>query len=105
MSVKFLFDDMILGKNLHFLSVTIQGHQYETVSGFVCEVFGYIPRTGETMKVVLEREELEEHHDYNGGESDRTDKIEKNQIFKLEVYFLPLLSSLLLKHFKKYIYN
>ncbi|GKV38379.1 hypothetical protein SLEP1_g46294 [Rubroshorea leprosula] len=28
-------------------------HQYETVSGFVCEVFGYIPRADESIKVVL----------------------------------------------------
>ncbi|KAF5943305.1 hypothetical protein HYC85_020947 [Camellia sinensis] len=27
-----------------------EGHQYETVSGFICEAFGYILRTGETIK-------------------------------------------------------
>ncbi|KAJ0103187.1 hypothetical protein Patl1_04062 [Pistacia atlantica] len=39
---------------------TVGGHQYETVSGFICEVFGYIPRTGESMKVALEKENQEE---------------------------------------------
>ncbi|PIM98436.1 putative membrane protein [Handroanthus impetiginosus] len=62
-----------------------EGHQYETVSGFVCEAFGYIPRTGETIKVVLERENREDHVDYNGGESDRKEENEKIQIFKLEI--------------------
>ncbi|KAI5674717.1 hypothetical protein M9H77_15081 [Catharanthus roseus] len=61
-----------------------EGHQYETVSGFVCEAFGYIPRTGETIKVVLERQSEEEHDDYNG-ESDRADQNGKSQIFKLEI--------------------
>ncbi|GKV49143.1 hypothetical protein SLEP1_g55909 [Rubroshorea leprosula] len=27
-------------------------HQYETVSGFVCEVFGYIPRADESIKIL-----------------------------------------------------
>ncbi|KAL3837667.1 hypothetical protein ACJIZ3_022258 [Penstemon smallii] len=62
-----------------------EGHQYETVSGFVCEAFGYIPRTGETIKVVVERENREDHGDYNGSESDRQDENEKTQIFKLEI--------------------
>lgn len=55
------------------------------MSGFVCEAFGYIPRTGETIKVVLERENVEEHGEYNEGESERSDQNEKTQIFKLEV--------------------
>ncbi|CAI9784102.1 unnamed protein product [Fraxinus pennsylvanica] len=62
-----------------------EGHQYETVSGFVCEAFGYIPRTGETMKVVLERANREDHGDYNGVESERQDEKEKTQMFKLEI--------------------
>ncbi|KAG8386038.1 hypothetical protein BUALT_Bualt03G0107400 [Buddleja alternifolia] len=63
-----------------------EGHQYETVSGFVCEAFGYIPRSGETIKVVLERENREDHDDYNNGsESDRQEENEKTQIFKLEI--------------------
>lgn len=62
-----------------------QGHQYETVSGFVCEAFGYIPRTGESIKVVLQKENWEDddEHDENG--SDRQDTKEKRQIYKLEV--------------------
>lgn len=63
----------------------MQGHQCETVSGFVCEAFGYIPRTGETIKVVLERASREDHGDYDVAESDRQDEKEKTQIFKLEV--------------------
>ncbi|EYU27423.1 hypothetical protein MIMGU_mgv1a004081mg [Erythranthe guttata] len=62
-----------------------EGHQYETVSGFVCEAFGYIPRTGETIKVVLEREIREDHGDYDGTESDRRKEKEKTQIYKLEI--------------------
>ncbi|KAL3508394.1 hypothetical protein ACH5RR_027795 [Cinchona calisaya] len=39
--------------------------------------------TGETIKVVLERENGE-HDDYKEAESDGTGQNEKNQIFKLE---------------------
>ncbi|KZV56365.1 hypothetical protein F511_00362 [Dorcoceras hygrometricum] len=62
-----------------------EGHQYETVSGFVCEAFGYIPRTGETIKVILERANREEHGEYDATESDRQDEDQKSQIFKLEI--------------------
>ncbi|CAA0832445.1 DUF21 domain-containing protein - chloroplastic [Striga hermonthica] len=62
-----------------------EGHHYETVSGFVCEAFGYIPRTGETIKVVLERASQEDHGDHNGTESNHQDETEKTQIFKLEI--------------------
>ncbi|KAF8019665.1 hypothetical protein BT93_G0375 [Corymbia citriodora subsp. variegata] len=64
-----------------------EGHQYETVSGFICEAFGYIPRTGETIKVVLEKENREEEDEYVETESDRKDQKEKekHQIFKLEI--------------------
>ncbi|KAJ1392537.1 Transporter-associated domain [Sesbania bispinosa] len=59
-----------------------KGHQYETVSGFVCEAFGYIPRTGESIKVVLEREDEDDNDESN---ADHQDQKEKNQIFKLEI--------------------
>ncbi|XP_075476891.1 putative DUF21 domain-containing protein At3g13070, chloroplastic [Primulina tabacum] len=62
-----------------------EGHQYETVSGFVCEAFGYIPRTGETIKVILERANREEHGEYDASESDKQDENQKSQIFKLEI--------------------
>ncbi|XP_021740663.1 putative DUF21 domain-containing protein At3g13070, chloroplastic isoform X1 [Chenopodium quinoa] len=62
-----------------------QDHQYETVSGFICEAFGYIPRTGESMKVVLERDNQEEDDKYEEDESERREKKEKSQIFKLEI--------------------
>ncbi|XP_042517411.1 putative DUF21 domain-containing protein At3g13070, chloroplastic [Macadamia integrifolia] len=62
-----------------------EGHQYETVSGFICEAFGYIPRTGETIKVVLEKANLEENEEYNEAESDRHDHKEKCQSYKLEI--------------------
>ncbi|KAI8009784.1 DUF21 domain-containing protein [Camellia lanceoleosa] len=62
-----------------------EGHQYETVSGFICEAFGYIPRTGETIKVVLEKADQEEHDEYTESDSDRQDEKEKHQNFKLEI--------------------
>ncbi|PON43276.1 Gliding motility-associated protein GldE [Parasponia andersonii] len=60
------------------------GHQYETVSGFTCEAFGYIPRTGESIKVVLEKEN-EEEEENDESKSDHQDQNEKHQIFKLEI--------------------
>ncbi|CAB4308537.1 unnamed protein product [Prunus armeniaca] len=63
-----------------------EGHQYETVSGFICEAFGYIPRTGESIKVVLEKEieeEIDESKSDNQDKKDKKDKKEKHQIFKL----------------------
>lgn len=64
--------------------MVVQGYQYETVSGFVCAAFGYIPRTGESIKVVLEKENREENDE---SKSDHQDQKEKFQIFKLEVWF------------------
>ncbi|KAF8409698.1 hypothetical protein HHK36_005777 [Tetracentron sinense] len=61
-----------------------EGHQYETVSGFICEAFGYIPKTGESIQVVLEKAIQEEDNEYTESESDRQDQKEKHQIFKLE---------------------
>ncbi|XP_015902636.3 putative DUF21 domain-containing protein At3g13070, chloroplastic isoform X1 [Ziziphus jujuba] len=58
-----------------------EGHQYETVSGFICEAFGYIPRTGESIKVVLEKDNEEE----NDEENEKEDPKEKHLIFKLEI--------------------
>ncbi|XP_012070978.1 putative DUF21 domain-containing protein At3g13070, chloroplastic [Jatropha curcas] len=62
-----------------------EGHQYETVSGFVCEAFGYIPRTGESIKVILEKENQEEDDEETEGKSERQDKNDKHQIYKLEI--------------------
>ncbi|EEF29344.1 putative DUF21 domain-containing protein At3g13070, chloroplastic [Ricinus communis] len=62
-----------------------EGHQYETVSGFICEAFGYIPRTGETIKVILEKENQEEDDEQTEGKSDRQDQNDKHQIYKLEI--------------------
>ncbi|XP_058218891.1 DUF21 domain-containing protein At1g55930, chloroplastic-like [Rhododendron vialii] len=62
-----------------------EGHQYETVSGFICEAFGYIPRTGETIKLVLEKASREEHEEYTEADSDRKNEKETHQIFKLEI--------------------
>ncbi|MBA0756189.1 hypothetical protein Gogos_019788, partial [Gossypium gossypioides] len=59
-------------------------HQYEKVSGFVCEAFGYIPRTGESIKVVLEKEDEEDDEDSEAG-SDHHDSKERHQIYKLEI--------------------
>ncbi|KAK9005195.1 hypothetical protein V6N11_042640 [Hibiscus sabdariffa] len=60
-------------------------HQYETVSGFVCEAFGYIPRTGESIKVVLEKENEEEDDENSEAGSDQQDLNERHQIYKLEI--------------------
>lgn len=60
-------------------------HQYETVSGFVCEVFGYIPRTGESIKVVLERDNSEDENENNEDGSDHQETKEKHQLYKLEI--------------------
>lgn len=62
-----------------------EGHQYETVSGFICEAFGYIPRSGESIKVVLEKANFEENSEYTDTESDRQDQKEKHQIYKLVI--------------------
>lgn len=62
-----------------------EGHQYETVSGFICEAFGYIPRTGETINVVLEKETQEDVDEHTEGKSDRQELKEKHQIYKLEI--------------------
>uniref|UniRef100_B9I147 Transporter-associated domain-containing protein n=1 Tax=Populus trichocarpa TaxID=3694 RepID=B9I147_POPTR len=64
-----------------------EGHQYKTVSGFVCEVFGYIPRTVETIKVILEKETLEDEDVHTEGKFDIQEVKEKHQIYKLEVEF------------------
>ncbi|CAA6657288.1 unnamed protein product [Spirodela intermedia] len=61
-----------------------EGHQYETVSGFICETYGCIPNTGDKIQVVLERTEREENDDYAKNESDQQDEREKSQTFELE---------------------
>eukprot|EP00850_Spirogloea_muscicola_P011825 SM000075S21914 [mRNA] locus=s75:7744:12596:+ [translate_table: standard] len=51
------------------LDIKIRGdNHYETVSGFVCEAFGYIPRTGDTMILTLTKadEEDERRDDEDG---------------------------------------
>lgn len=70
------------------LLICKQGHQYETVSGFVCEAFGYIPKTGESVSVVLEKECWEEHDEKEEGKHERQDQKEKHQIYRLEVHRL-----------------
>ncbi|XP_054819090.1 putative DUF21 domain-containing protein At3g13070, chloroplastic [Prosopis cineraria] len=42
----------------------LQDHQCETVSGSACEAFGYIPKSGESTKVVFERENDESDTDH-----------------------------------------
>ena len=75
-------------RNLYLSSLSfLQGHQYKTVSGFVCEVFGYIPRTVETIKVILEKETLEDEDVHTEGKFDIQEVKEKHQIYKLEVEF------------------
>lgn len=62
-----------------------EAHQYETVSGFICETFGYIPRTGESIRVVLEKAKREETNDYSEAETERHDQKNTHQIFRLEI--------------------
>jgi Mg2+/Co2+ transporter CorC len=87
----FIFNTCIL--HIGFLEINYayysycQGHQYETVSGFVCEAFGYIPRTGESIKIDLERDDEDDEDDTNG---DHQEPKEKKHIFKLEVIILLL---------------
>ncbi|KAJ9560868.1 hypothetical protein OSB04_006028 [Centaurea solstitialis] len=61
-----------------------EDHQYETVSGFICEAFGYIPRTGESIKVILKKAN-EEDGDGSKEESDNHDEKDRCQTFKLEI--------------------
>lgn len=60
-------------------------YHYETVSGFICEAFGYIPRTGESIKVLMRNVE-EEGSDRREGDSDNLEnRKEKFQKYRLEV--------------------
>lgn len=61
-----------------------EDHQYETVSGFICEAFGYIPRTGESIKVILKKAN-EEDGDGSKQETDNFDEKDRCQTFKLEI--------------------
>nr|AAT81753.1 transporter associated domain containing protein [Oryza sativa Japonica Group] len=62
-----------------------EGHQYETVSGFVCESFGYIPEEGGKMLVILEKDNREENDEYKEEGSDNQDDKERTQAYELEV--------------------
>lgn len=50
------------------------------MSGFVCEAFGYIPRTGESVKVILEKEDDEEESN-----PENKNQKERHLIFNIEV--------------------
>lgn len=67
-----------------FLSVKGPYH-YETVSGFVCEAFGYIPRTGESIKVLMRNAEEEGSERREGESENPEDRKEKFQKYRLEV--------------------
>ncbi|KAL5219464.1 hypothetical protein ABZP36_020148 [Zizania latifolia] len=62
-----------------------EGHQYETVSGFVCESFGYIPEEGGKMLVILEKDNREENDEYKEEGSDHQDDKERTQAYELEI--------------------
>ena len=51
----------------------------------MCEASGYIPKTGESVRVVLEKEE---EYTEDQGDQQNQNKKEKNQIFQVEVWFL-----------------
>ncbi|XP_057433044.1 DUF21 domain-containing protein At1g55930, chloroplastic-like [Lotus japonicus] len=54
-------------------------HQYETVSGFVCENLGYIPKIGEIIEVALERKNEDDNDAPNADHQDQ------KETFKLEI--------------------
>lgn len=60
-------------------------YHYETVSGFVCEAFGYIPRTGESIKVILRNAEDEGSDRREGDSENSEDRKEKFQKYRLEI--------------------
>ncbi|GLT40080.1 hypothetical protein SLA2020_142380 [Shorea laevis] len=60
-------------------------HQYETVSGFVCKVFGYIPRAGESIKVVLKRDNRDDDDKHDEDGSNHQDLKERHQIYRLKI--------------------
>ncbi|KAJ4837230.1 DUF21 domain-containing protein, chloroplastic [Turnera subulata] len=62
-----------------------EGHQYETVSGFICEAFGYIPRTGESVIVVLEKENQEDDDENSESKPELQELKDKRQMYKLEI--------------------
>ncbi|CAL9049993.1 unnamed protein product [Musa banksii] len=62
-----------------------EGHQYETVSGFICEVFGYIPEEGAKIVVVLEKANREENSEYRNEESDGPSRNERHQKYEIEI--------------------
>ncbi|XP_020579152.1 DUF21 domain-containing protein At1g55930, chloroplastic-like [Phalaenopsis equestris] len=62
-----------------------EGHQYETVSGFICESFGYIPEEGQKTFVVLEKANYEDNDEYNESEPDQPDDKERCQTFEIEI--------------------
>ncbi|CAL9160168.1 unnamed protein product [Musa hybrid cultivar] len=62
-----------------------EGHQYETVSGFICEVFGYIPEEGAKIVVVLEKANQEENSEYRNEESDGPSRNERHQKYEIEI--------------------
>lgn len=68
------------------VKLTESPYHYETVSGFVCEAFGYIPRTGESIRIVLQKENDEDSADFGEGAMDHhEDQREKFQKYKLEI--------------------
>ncbi|XP_074285103.1 DUF21 domain-containing protein At1g55930, chloroplastic-like isoform X1 [Silene latifolia] len=67
------------------LDITLpEDHQYETVSGFLCETFGCIPRAGESVNIVLDKVEREESNRDKTGDPHHTQSKEKYQTYKLE---------------------
>ncbi|KAJ7555813.1 hypothetical protein O6H91_05G056000 [Diphasiastrum complanatum] len=61
-------------------------YYYETVSGFICEAFGYIPRTGESITITLRKADIEDNTDRREGESDYPDdRKEKLKSYRLEI--------------------
>lgn len=85
----FNFNNYFLSIILHdwfsFLDM-LQGHQYETVSGFICESFECIPNKGDKIKVVLETTNADDNQ-YDEADSGHQEDWKKYQTFELEVCF------------------
>jgi hypothetical protein len=62
------------------------------VSGFVCEAFGYLPKEGGRIPVILEKCNNEEENDYedkadnNHNPDDHHHNHERHQAFEIEVH-------------------
>eukprot|EP00252_Welwitschia_mirabilis_P022246 TRINITY_DN5976_c0_g2_i1.p1 TRINITY_DN5976_c0_g2~~TRINITY_DN5976_c0_g2_i1.p1 ORF type:complete len:762 (+),score=150.73 TRINITY_DN5976_c0_g2_i1:161-2446(+) len=67
------------------LNVKLEESSYETVSGYICEAFGYIPRTGESMSVALQKEPDDNNNGFKEEDDHHEEQRAKYQKYKLEI--------------------